>query len=400
MNSPEQTSRFGADHRTLPRLPEIARRRYTDEDFYQAELTHVWRKSWLLAGHISEFLKEGDYRQLDIPFAPVVVVRGKDGELRAFLNSCRHRGATLLREKTGSARVLSCQYHGWTYNLEGKLIGVPESAGFPDLNPDDYTLESIRCERFGGFIYINFDAAAPPLLDWLGPIATRHGVLAAAPMRIVTRQSFEVNCNWKIAAEAFRESYHINLVHRNTAALGLVGEKACYEMYASGHGTMIIPFRANLSQVDWEGMVANSQLTILPGAQGEDFRRGVVQISVFPNTAFGLQPQGFPVFLAWPLAVDRCRLEFIYFAGDWGDAPRPAELDGVVAALETLTAEDIANMASIQQSVAANPNLGIPLSTQECLIYLMHTEINRLIGADGIPAKLRVPDILEKYIVA
>ena len=399
-NIPVQITRLGAGHQNLPRLPEIARRRHTDDTFYQAEMKHVWRKSWLLAGHVSEFRKAGDYRLLDIPFAPVFVVCGKDGELRAFLNSCRHRGATVLRELAGSANVLSCQYHGWTYNLEGKLIGVPESEGFPELNMEDHPLQEVRCERFGGFIYVNFDTDTPPLLEWLGPIATQYGALADAPLRIITKQSFEVNCNWKIATEAFREGYHISQVHRNTAAQGLMGEKSFFEMYPNGHGAMFIPFRADLSQVDWEGMVAKSPLPILPGTDTNDFRQGVVQISIFPNAAFGLQPQGFPIFITWPLSADRCRLDLIYFAGDWGDATRPAELDGVINALEVLTTEDIGNLEAIQKSVAANPDLGIPLSTQECLIYHMHADIDRLIGASNIPVELRVPDVLGKYIVA
>ena len=104
--------------------------------------------------------------------------------------------------------------------------------------------------------------------------------------------------------------------------------------------------------------------------------------------------------ITWPLAANRCRLELIYFASDWGNATRPAELDGVIAALEMLTAEDIANLEAIQKSVAANPDLGIPLSTQECLIYHLHADIDRLIGAGNIPVELRVPDVLGKYIVA
>src|SRR5882757_5856906 len=112
--------------RGFPDLPDIPLARYTDEPLFKAEIDHVFRRSWHFAGHESEWEGIGSYRVLDVPYAPVVVTRGRDGELRAFLNSCRHRGAPVVRASEGTAKLLVCQFHSWAYNLEGELVRVQE----------------------------------------------------------------------------------------------------------------------------------------------------------------------------------------------------------------------------------------------------------------------------------
>lgn len=386
----------------LPRMPDIPRRRYLDEAFYQLEMEHVFRKVWLFAGHVSEYEKAGSYRLLDLELAPVVVVRGKDQKLRAFLNSCQHRGATVLKEKEGCSPVMSCQYHGWTYNLEGRLVGVTEPQTFPHLNTDDYRLPELRCELWGGFIFINFDQDAPPLMEWLTPsVVERYSKIMEAPLRVVWRQSWDFNCNWKLPVEAFREAYHIDTVHKKTVAQMIDCRNATIELNHNGHNTITVPYwaRQAMETGEWDAIPMLSGLRTLPGANGRDLLENVKEPNLFPNVSLAIQAVGFPLFSMWPIAVDRSRVTAIWFGMDWGDEPRSPEWDTLAAGSTIVAQEDLANLMSIQQSLAADPGKGVPLATKETPIYQLHAEIDKLIGAENISPEMRIPDLLQPFYV-
>ncbi|MEC9357985.1 MAG: aromatic ring-hydroxylating dioxygenase subunit alpha [Pseudomonadota bacterium] len=399
-SQPPESLRVGGPYRALPALPEIPRARYTDEAFYQAEIKHVFGRSWLQVGHVSEFEQPGSYRALDLPLAPVLLVRGSDGVLRAFLNSCRHRGATVVRSDQGCARTLSCPYHSWTYDLSGKLIGYPARHSFPGLVKEDHSLQSLRCELWGGFVFINFDPQAQPLAEWMEPMTQRFGVQSEAPLRIVSRQSWTIACNWKMAVEAFRESYHVPTVHPQTAAAALDGYDTFFELYLNGGATIFIPYSKEIMKQAFSGVsLRASTLERLSGMEDAKYNETTLLASMFPNAIIGFQPMGFPLISAWPLSVGSCRLDVVWYGMDWGDAPRPAEWDKVVSDFTTLTGEDVANLAAMQRSVEADPDKGIPVSTLECLVYQLHAQIDKAIGPENIAPRLRVPDVLEDYLV-
>ena len=117
----------------------------------------------------------GAYKLCDIAGAPVLLVRGEDDVVRAFYNSCRHRGAPVVRETCGVARMLTCQYHSWTYDLRGELARVPDERDFVGLSRDERALPPVRCEAWGGWYFVNLDHDAEPLLDFLGPLPTLLG---------------------------------------------------------------------------------------------------------------------------------------------------------------------------------------------------------------------------------
>lgn len=396
-----ESRRIGAGHLQLPPLPEIPRARYTDESFYKMELDAVFKRSWLMVGHVSEFVGEGSYIVLDLPFAPVLIIRGKDGELRAFLNACRHRGAAVLREPHGCTRVMSCPYHSWTYDLTGRLIGYPAREAFPGLDPSKYSLQGVRCELWEGFVFINLNPDAAPLLDGIQPLVARYSGPASGALRIVNKQSWDVECNWKMAVEAFREAYHVKTVHPRTAGAALAGYETSHEMYAHGGGSIFIPYEAAIMQQEWAGVTQRA--TELPRLNGTDdprFNITTMLATLFPNTILGFQPTGFPVISAWPYSHGRCRLDVHWYGMDWGSGPRPAEWDKVISDFTALTHEDLANLSSMQRSVEADPLKGIPVSDLECLVYQMHAEIDKAIGVERVPPQLRVPDVLGAFITA
>lgn len=394
-----EEKRIGGAYAKLPKLPQIPRRRYTDEAFYQAELEHVFKRTWLQVSHVSEFEQAGSYRLLDLPFAPVVLVKGDDGVIRAFINACRHRGASVVREESGCTRTLTCKYHSWRYDLTGKLKSLPALSTFTELDLGELSLQSVRCELWGGFVFINLDQTAQPLADWMAAMTPRFSRQAEAPLRIVSKQSFDLNCNWKIAVEAFRESYHLPTVHPQTAAAALDGYDTFYELYPNGGSTIFIPYSKTIMEQQFSGVsLRASTLERLSGTEDEKYNVTTLLAAFFPNYIIGFQPSGFPLITAWPTSVDRCRMDVIWYGMDWGDGPMPEEWEKVVSDFTYLAGEDIDSLSDIQKAITADPDKSMPISTLECPVYQLHAEIDKVIGVGNVPEHLRVPDVLQDFI--
>lgn len=380
----------------FPKLPDIALGRYTDPTLYQLELDRVFKRSWLFALHASELSEMGSYRLLDIPLAPVLVVRGADGELRAFMNACRHRGAPVVRDVEGITRLLVCQYHSWSYDLEGRLVRVPDERDFVGLCKEDRGLVEVRCEQWGGFVFINLDSDAPPLISWLAPLMRRIPEIAAAPLRVVSRKSYDVGCNWKIMAEGFLEVYHAKTIHRSTVAETLDGAGAVMELLTNGHTAMITPYSEKALS---SGRDSVAGLPRIPGI-GELFWTTNPAYGIFPNLITPLEAAGFPFLLFWPLAINRTRLDVVWFGVDWGTDARPERWDKRLAGFDVVMDEDMANLEPIQRSVEAAAHTGIALNYQERRIWHVHAALDSMIGRSSIPQALQVPDLLAHYVEA
>lgn len=385
----------------FPQLPSVPRARYLDFDFYRLEIEHIFKKKWLLVGHTSEYIQAGSYRLLDVPFAPVVVLRDKEGALRAFLNSCQHRGATVLREKQGCAKFLSCQYHGWTYDLTGQLVSVTSPQNFPGLKVGEHSLVRLRCELWGELVFINFDPHAEPLMDYLAPCVKRFQDIPELSTRIGGQLTFEVACNWKAMVDAFYESYHLPYIH-GTSIGGLIeADQIIYELYSNGHGCKVTPYARDVKK-DKMSVVASNVLPRLRDRNGrpvfDDSSHSAV--CMFPNVDLVLQPRGgIGLLNIWPIGIDRCRLDYTFLCEDWGSGPKPDYFGAFFIEVKKLLDEDMANMCSIQHSLKADPEKGVVLGSEEVLLYNFHAEIDRLIGSENIPESLRVPDALREFVI-
>lgn len=385
----------------FPKLPDLPLGRYTDETLFRAEIERVFRRSWLFAGHVSEFPEAGSYRLLDLPYAPVIVARGHDGQLRAFFNACRHRGAPVVRDVEGTARLLVCQFHSWSYDLDGELVRVPDERDFVGLVREERALPTVRCETWGGFVFVNLDHDAPPLGEWLTPLAARYSELAEAPLRLVSRTSSELGCNWKIAVEAFLEIYHVKTVHTQTGAYILDPAGGVMMLHPNGHSSMIVPFQDYVLEGSSPALELffPRDVPSIDGASGL-YTTSNVSFQIFPNLVTPTDVNGFPVLLFWPTAVDRTRFDVIWYGVDWGDGDRPSGWEVKLAAWEVLLEEDRRNLEPIQRSVEAAAHGGVPLNYQERRIWHFHAELDRLLGPQAVPAPLHVPDLLADCVEA
>ena len=188
---------------------------YTSPEFYQREVERIWRKTWNFIGSADQIRNNGDYFTLNFAGMPIIVLRDHDGKIRAFANTCRHRGSELLEGK-GNCKLIICPYHSWTYDLSGNLRGTPEMDKTLNFNKADYGLISIAIDTWGNFLFINFDKNPEPLKKHLGDLPEKLAPYRLENMALARRKSFQMDCNWKLFVENAKESYHIGTVHRAT----------------------------------------------------------------------------------------------------------------------------------------------------------------------------------------
>ncbi len=378
----------------FPALPDLPLGRYTDPAFFELEREHVFKRAWLYAGHDSELAGPGAYKLCDIAGAPVLLVRGDDGVVRAFFNSCRHRGAPVVRGTCGTARMLVCQYHSWTYDLEGRLARVPDERDFVDLDLSERGLPPVRCESFGGWWFVNLDPDAGPLLDFLDPIPKLLEEVARSPVRVIDTKSVEIGCNWKVLAEGFLEVYHARTVHPTTVAPTLDTRGTVISLFDHGHQNMISPVKAGTRT---DGREALATIAHVPPLMREPVQAAT---GIFPNLISPLHATGFPFLVFWPTAIDRTRLDIVWFVADWGDGELPgAEVwKQRLDRFDRLMDEDYANLEPVQRSMEHAAHGGQVINYQERRIWHVHSYIDKMIGEDRIPDALRVGDALASWV--
>jgi len=373
-------------------LPPIAASRYTDVEFARLESERLFASQWLFAGHVSELPGPGDFRVVELPPGPIVVVRGVDGVVRAFFNSCRHRGAPVARESCGTAKLLVCQYHSWAYDTLGRLKNVPDERDFPGLDREERALTPLRCEQWDGWIFVNADAGAVALRDWLGPICDQLAELGGERLRFVGRQVAELTCNWKLAVHAFMEVYHVRTVHPDSAALLYDPRRTTLAMFEGGHNRLTIDKRPEMSFLNQE---RGAPFDI--DSVGDLLRTTSTSFSIFPNVTIVSDPASFPFIVAWPTGVDSCRLELVWFGADWGDGEPPVEHTARMELFESIIAQDTANLAPMQASLRSMGCPDIALGYQERLIYQFERQIDRVLG-DCVPEALRVQPVIDHLV--
>jgi len=198
----------------------VNRRAFTENECLELERARVFAKCWLYAGHESEIPKPGDFRSRRVAGRPLILVRGDDGIARALLNTCRHRGALVCRHPRRNARSFQCAYHGWTYNCRGELIGVPgESSYSAAFDRAQFALGQVpRMDTYRGFMFINFDRAAPELGDYLAGAKEYLDLIcdqSESGMKISEGvQAYSIRANWKLLVENSIDGYHALPTHQ------------------------------------------------------------------------------------------------------------------------------------------------------------------------------------------
>ena len=384
----EQRARL-APPTDFPALPVIPAARYTDPAFLALEQEYLWQRSWLYALHQDELPKPGSFRLFRKTGSPIVLTRGNDNKIRAFYNACRHRGAPLVEKDCGETKGFFCRYHGWTYGLDGRLTVVRERRDFVGLETRDLPLRQVRCEQFGPWVFINEDAAAEPLLEALRPAVKHWENLDIKNMRHIASASFEVACNVKVLIDAFLETYHLKSIHPGTVDRFLDSRGTHIELFPNGNSMMVTPHRDPIwRDPGAKGMPAVGSAEALFATQNPSYL-------LYPNLVTPPSPTGIPFITFWPKTRRTMEVDVHWFGpeGSQGHEMWPTRMSNFERILE----EDVQFAPRIQESVEARGFDGMVLSYQERRIYHWHEQLDRRIGAERIPAALRMKPLLAPF---
>ncbi len=212
--------RKGYDPADPARSLSLNARCYTEPGFLALEKEAIFYRSWQWVCHIEKLREPGAYYVADVVGRSIAVVRGADGELRAFYNVCQHRAHHLLSGE-GTTKLITCPYHAWTYRLDGRLKAARKTEHLVDFDKDAVCLSQVRVETFCGFVYVNLDTRAAPLAEGSGDLKTE--IMRFAPdveqLTFAHRETFEMASNWKNVIDNFLECYHCPVAHKDFVSL-------------------------------------------------------------------------------------------------------------------------------------------------------------------------------------
>lgn len=368
---------------------------------FENERDKIFKQVWLMVGRAEEIAKAGDYKvkRLDFANTSAIIIRGKDNRIRAFHNVCSHRGNKLVveqgNETFGSSRaaVVSCRFHGWTFDATGRLLSVPKEDNFyPCFDKKDNGLTSIHCEVWAGFIFINL-AAEPSqtLTEFLGEYGEIFGDYPYEQMPRAFTYTTELRCNWKIAVDAFAEAYHVDTIHSGT----FPGAKAYFEdirlfrdhRIAALCATFTLPPTATamLSRSFLKASVAdNSSKTGLPERINPGRRQEFVnELSVlFPSVLLHVTKDIWFTHQFWPVTESLTRWEGSYHV-------REPKTHGELWAMEQAQViqrnawlEDTATMEATHEAIASGAKRYMHLQDDEILVRHGYHVIDRYLAAE------------------
>jgi Rieske 2Fe-2S family protein len=195
----------------------LDQRFYTDPDIYNLEVDRIISRNWILAGHQSELPEPGDYKVLNVATESAIIVRGSDGELKAFANVCRHRGSLVCLESAGHTQKFSCPYHGWMYDIDGNLTAA---RSMPDgFDKSEHGLNKVSLETIHGLVFVCFSDNPPGVDSARRDLAEPVAMFDFEHLKLAAHKSYDIDANWKLSIENYQECYHCATAHPEYAQM-------------------------------------------------------------------------------------------------------------------------------------------------------------------------------------
>src|SRR5438105_2924626 len=270
---------------------------YLRPEVLEQERRRVFADTWQIIARSDQLEKPGSFVTADVAGEPVVIVRDGAGVLRAFYNVCRHRAGRVAHEAEGQATRLRCRYHGWTYDLSGKLRGVPEFDGVEDFHREDNGLVPIQVDQWGPLVCVHQGDNPPPLQQFLAPLPERAAELQLDRLHCVARREYCLRCNWKVFVDNYLDGgYHVNTVHP-----GLAGS---------------LDYTNYRTEVFEHTSLQSSPMRAGPGVG--DVRTGdkAYYWWVFPNFMLNCYAGVMDTNLVLPIDAESCRVVFDFYFAD------------------------------------------------------------------------------------
>ena len=273
---------------------------YTSEEFLQQELKQVFGNQWVCVGRASALSDAGDYLTYELAGQPVMVIREKDGSLRAQSNVCLHRMSTML-EGRGNTKAIVCPYHAWTYNIDGTLRGAPAMQQNSGFCKESYRLPAVHCEEWLGWIMISLSENPEPIAEQLSEVQDLIGDYGMEDYVEMFYETHVWDTNWKVLAENFMESYHLPVCHRDT-----VGGLSKLEEMDCPPGKKAFNYHYILKDDSLKIAIAHPDNKRLK----RQWRNTTVLLSIYPSLMITLTPGYFWYLSLHPAGVGKVHIQY------------------------------------------------------------------------------------------
>jgi choline monooxygenase len=329
----------------------LASRFYTDPAILEIEKAKIFRKTWQMVGTLDQpcgevngekrtIASSESYFTVNVAGEPIVVVRDQAGTLRAFSNVCRHRAGPIALG-SGCKNVLRCQYHGWTYTLDGRLIGTPDVEGVEFFDRSTMGMVPLQLDTWEKFIFVNFDHAAEPLSSFLGDIPQQARGFQFDGLQLAECRDYLIDCNWKVYVDNYLEGYHIPIAHP-----GLMRE-IDYAQYRTDtfryHSQQFAPIRAMKADDAGERAYA-------PGTGSQE----ALYFWIFPNLMLNIYPDNISTNLIVPITHEKTLTIFEWFFHDLNSDKVQERVKKAVAFSDEVQQEDIGLCENVQRGLRSS----------------------------------------------
>lgn len=394
----------------------IPKERYTSAAYATREWQHMWTRTWLLAGREADVEKPGDFFTFEIGPESIIVTRDRTQTLRAHYNVCQHRGNLLCDAGRGNTPTFTCRYHAWDWNLDGTLRSAQDATTFPQGIPTDMRLAPVRIDTWGGWVWINLDPDAEPLLDYLGVLPAHLAPYHFERQALIDDVTLEIECNWKTSVDAFNEAYHVASTHpqlldftddvnvqidlyglhsRFIFPVGLPSPRVARRVRAAKElpeamRALILPgcgidpatFTGTIDDVRDAVWKATREQAVGQGVDLSDLRDEQLlddyHYTIFPNVTLNIHGRGFWLFRHRPHPTDPNRM-FFDFQDHWylppgTHPPRPAQREYTAnsTSLGEVMDQDLHNLSRVQAGMRSRAFGGLFLGAQERRIRHFH----------------------------
>jgi glycine betaine catabolism A len=324
---------------------------YSDHGVFSQETAKIFRRQWLAIGREESIPTPGDHLVADVAGDSVIVMRQADGGLRAFFNTCRHRGSRLLEDSGHLQKVIKCPYHAWTYGLDGRLVATPNVSSDEKFDHGDFPLWAVGVASWGGFVFVNMSGDPEPLEHHLAgeqdePLSFDRWHME--DLRLGDVRDWDVHANWKIIVDNYNECLHCPTVHPELSALVPAFKRGEVEDEPDSWANRLIDGATSFT------MTGRSSLPRLPGVSDEEL--GIYRGSyVFPNLMLNFTSDAIRYFLLFPRSADRTTVVMGHMFAEETVRSRASDLSEIVEFGHLIASQDWRVCEGTQRGVSSMP---------------------------------------------
>jgi phenylpropionate dioxygenase-like ring-hydroxylating dioxygenase large terminal subunit len=350
---------------------------YTSPSIFEEEQAQFLPRHWHCVGRASKLAQPGDFIVRGVAGESLIIVRGRDGELRALFNVCRHRGTRICREASGRfSETIQCPYHAWTYTTDGRLIGAPHMQDVEGFDKRDFPLHSAAVALWEGFVFVNIAEEPLAFDEWFAPMLTRLRRFNIAGLKVGHSVAYDVKANWKLVFQNYSECLHCPMIHP---------ELSTVLPYQSGANDLVEgPFLGGYMEItspnESATLSGRACGRVVSDSLGDDDRRRAYYYSLMPNLLLSVHPDYVNYYLITPVAVNRTLVEseWMFHPANEGSASfNPAD---AIAFWDVTNRQDWDIVEQSQLGIASRRYMPGPYSPRESIPAAWDREYLRLMG--------------------